>query len=177
MQYYELLYIIPAAEDIEATKARVDEIIKGQEMEVLRHEEAGRFKLAYPMRHVRQGAYYLAAFKGEPTKVSGIEAGLRLEATVLRAMIARSSEVALERRITLAAFEQPVVDRGDRRRTSPRRGMRRPASVGASTITRPTPEAVIATAAPQVPITPAAEKMSEEEIDQQIDKILEEKVL
>jgi small subunit ribosomal protein S6 len=177
MHYYELLYIIPAAEDIEATKARVDEIIKGQDMEVLRHEEAGRFRLAYPMRHVRQGVYYLAAFKGEPTQVASIEAGLRLEASVLRAMIARSSERALERRMTLAAFEQPVIDRSDRRRTPPRRGVRRPASVGAPTVTRSAEEAVIVTAAPQIPVTPAAEKMSEAEIDQQIDKILEEKVL
>lgn len=173
MQYYELLYIIPAQEDIEAVKAKVDGILTGQGMEVLRHEEAGRFRLAYPMHHVRQGVYELALFHGDPRKLNAIETALRLERTVVRTMIARVSEAAKDRRIPIAVFEQPVVERSETRRSfSGARPARRFAThPGTASVARSVVPVVTPSAAP------AAKPMSEEEIEQQIDKILEEKVL
>lgn len=174
MNYYELLYIIPAGEDIEAVKAKVDGILTGQGMEVLRHEEAGRFRLAYPMHHVRQGVYELAYFCGDSRKLNAIETALRLERTLVRTMIARVSEGAKDRRIPIAVFEQPVVERAERRSFGGRPAPRRFGS-HASAAPAPRPAAPVATPTPTPAV--ATKPMSEEEIEQQIDKILDEKVL
>lgn len=172
MKYYELLYIIPATENLEAVRARVHTIVEGQGMEVLRHEEAGRFKLSYSMRHIRQGVYHLMVFRGEPRSVFLIETALRLERNILRAMITASSETALKRPINLATFQEPVLEKSEApRRRAPRQTFRRapvsaPASAGTAAVKSEVeqPETV-------------ARPMSSDEIDQQIDKILEEKVL
>lgn len=175
MQYYELLYIIPATEDIEGVKAKVDGILTGQGMEVLRHEEAGRFRLAYPMHHVRQGVYELALFRGDARKVNTIENALRLERAVVRTMIARVSEATKDRRIPIAVFEQPVVERTETRRSfsGARPARRFTTHSGSAPVARSVAPTALPVAAPAV----ATKPMSEEEIEQQIDKILEEKVL
>lgn len=174
MQYYELLYIIPAQEDVEVVKTRVGAILTGQGMEVLRHEEAGRFRLAYPMHHVRQGVYELALFRGDARKINVIESALRLERTVVRTMIARVSEAAKDRRIPLAVFEQPVLERSERRSFS---GSRAPRRFGTHVVAAPPARPAAPVAAPAPATAVVAKPMSEEEIEHEIDKILEEKVL
>ena len=175
MQYYELLYIIPATEDIEGVKAKVETILTTQGMELVRHEEAGRFRLAYPMRHVRQGVYELALFRGDTRKITAVETALRLERTIIRAMIARIAEANKDRRIPIAVFEQPVLDRPEGRRNfastrSPRRFSTAPAAVASVKVALPD-------ASPATASVVTAKPMSEAEIDHEIDKILEEKVL
>lgn len=178
MKYYELLYIIPATEDWEATSGHVESVVKAQEMEILRHEEAGRFRLAYPMRHVRQGVYRLMVFRGEPRGIFPIETALRLERNVLRAMITASNESALKRPVNLMTFQEPAMPRDARDesvRRSSRPGLRRvPGRVPAMAAT-----AVVAASPSAVAEPPKilAKPMSSDEIDQEIDKILEEKVL
>ncbi len=87
MNHYELLYIIPLAigeNKVEATKNKVDNMLKTLMAEVTMQEEIGKRKLAYPIKQVRYGHYILMEFNLEPSKLKDLERDFRLSTDILR---------------------------------------------------------------------------------------------
>ena len=78
MQKYELLYILPTKytdEEIGGVISKLTEEMKASGVNIVRAEQAGKLKLAYPIRHQRYGYYVIAAieaeFEGSPGSSSG----------------------------------------------------------------------------------------------------------
>lgn len=163
VNYYELLVVIPTTqtdEEIVAAVDRVAQILTESGAEIKRREEVGKFRLTYPIRHLHHGSYHLFVFITESGAVRQINDKLRLSSGVIRFEISRSTPTAVGKRYFITQYQEPLVDRGEREVIRPR--IQRPR-------TAPVPIQSI--------IAPTAEPLSTEEIDKQIDKILEEKII
>lgn len=92
MQNYELLFILPgtmsedeAAPVVEKVKKAVaDNAGVGWDLEAMEKR-----RLAYPMKHIRYGYFYLAFFHAEQASAVKIQNELRLMPGLLRALVAK----------------------------------------------------------------------------------------
>lgn len=169
MQYYELTAIFPTTQTQDETEAafgRVLEILKKQDVEVVRKEGLGKFRLAYPIKHVQHGDYFLILFQAEAEKIKPIREALTLNGETLRFTIEQTDKGALKRVYKVIQYEAPVVERARRRI------LRRP-HLAPTPISKPAVPAPAPAPAPAAPAKP----ISTEEIEEQIDKILEEKII
>ncbi|MBI4280650.1 30S ribosomal protein S6 [Candidatus Uhrbacteria bacterium] len=158
MQHYELLVIISASQtesEIQGVEERLKVLVTEQGAEILRAEVLGKVKLAYPLGNLRHALYYFLVFKSEPTLISSLRQALKLFDGIARFEIEKTTEASANRLYQLISYQEPVVDRDREREERPR--------------------------APRMPVRAAparaAKPMSEAEVNAQIEKILEEKVL
>lgn len=166
MRYYELLCLFSAQqtdEDIVALVERVRGIVTGVGGEIAREVELGKYRLTYPIGKTRHASYRLFVFKSESANVKIMEEKLRLTPDVVRCEISKATEAALTRRYAITQYEEPLTERGERERDDMRYRQRRD--------TRPP-----VVAAHSV-VAPAVAPLSTEELEKQIDKILDEKIL
>lgn len=92
---YELLYIIPATftdDDVGGIEANVKALLEKQGATIDETTRLGKFRLAYPIKHVRHGHYILAKFTAEGATVAKIDEALRISNDVLRHLILRADE-------------------------------------------------------------------------------------
>jgi small subunit ribosomal protein S6 len=94
---YEVLYIVRA--DLEDDKVqdavkRVNTLIERSGGAVERTNLWGKRKLAYEVKHQKEGSYVLQDFQLEPDRVPELEAGLKITEEVLRHLIVRKPEKA-----------------------------------------------------------------------------------
>ncbi len=157
MRYYELITIIPSRytdTEVEGILARVGELLRTHGAEVARIQNLGRVKLAYPVLGQRFATYIRIVFKGEARAVVALRQGLRLFGEIVRFTIIATEEAALHRSFQLVPYQEPIPaserERDDRPRL-PR--------------------------APHRPTPVVAKPITEAELEKQIDKIIEEKVL
>ncbi len=108
MNHYEILLLInPNLTDEEAAAQAtgVAKRIQDAGGRIEREEHLGKRKLAYPVEHQKNGFYELIEFELDPTKLHGLEAGLRLEMEsilrhqVVRRIIRNPEVVAREREL------------------------------------------------------------------------------
>ena len=97
MRDYEVLYIVRA--DLEEDKVqdavkRVNTLIERSGGAAVRTNLWGKRKLAYDVKHQKEGAYVLQDFHIEPTRVPELEAALKITEEVLRHIIVRKPEKA-----------------------------------------------------------------------------------
>ncbi|HWP34319.1 MAG TPA: 30S ribosomal protein S6 [Thermodesulfobacteriota bacterium] len=95
MARYELTFIVhPERSDEEARKLaeRIGEIVTREGGAVLKVEEWGKRKLAYPIRKQTKGTYLLLHFTGGGRAVAEVERALRLSDDVLRYLTVRLDE-------------------------------------------------------------------------------------
>ena len=156
MEKYELLYIIPA----KYTDAEVDGLIKkisglvsGAGATVSATHHLGARKLAYPIKHVRNGHYVLTVFDAEAPVAVKLNEILRLSTDVLRHLI-----VKRDPRIT--AIPSLVEEEEFRGRRDD---------------LRPRPRAPVQLR-PQMP-APTKPAMTSEELEKKLDEILTEEIL
>lgn len=90
MRDYELVIIVTpdleetaTAEIVEKVKSWITD--SGGSIETF--EEWGRQKLAYLIRNLKEGIYYLFKFKLEPTAIAGLERNFHLQESILRFLI------------------------------------------------------------------------------------------
>lgn len=162
MKYYQLLAILSPERqenEVKAAEDHIKELLKAQEAEAVRIENLGKIKLAYPIGNHRYGIYVLVIFKAEPKAIAVFKKAFQLTDGLARFDIAEVTEAALRRQYHLNAYQEPVVDH-DRERDEARSRMR----VSAPAV------AAVAKAVPVKTIT-------DEEVNAQIEKILDEKVL
>ena len=97
MRDYEVLYIVRADIDDEKVQdavKRVNTLIQRSGGTPERTNLWGKRKLAYDVKHQKEGAYVLQDFKLEPERVPELEASLKITEEVLRHLIVRKPEKA-----------------------------------------------------------------------------------
>jgi small subunit ribosomal protein S6 len=94
---YEVLYIVRADLDDEKVQdavKRVNTLIQRSGGTPERTNLWGKRKLAYEVKHQKEGAYVLQDFQLDPGRVPELEAGLKISEEVLRHLIVRKPEKA-----------------------------------------------------------------------------------
>jgi small subunit ribosomal protein S6 len=97
LREYEVLYIVRA--DLEDDKVqdavkRVNTLIERSGGTVERTNLWGKRKLAYEVKHQKEGSYVLQDFQFDPGRVPELEAALKITEEVLRHLIVRKPEKA-----------------------------------------------------------------------------------
>jgi small subunit ribosomal protein S6 len=108
---YEILYIVrPEFDDeqLQAAIATVDKLIQNLGGAVQKTDVWGRRRLAYEVRHLREGQYVLTDFQFEPARVPELEATLKISDTVFRHLVVRKPELK-DRRARSAPAAEPQV--------------------------------------------------------------------
>lgn len=123
---YELMVIFPATlpdEEVPTLRTKVATALAEHGLKITGQEDFGKRKLAFPIKHVRQGFYELYRFDGPRSSIGKIDRSLRLMPEVLRHLVTvrrvRSEaqleeEAALRERIQakrMAAEERAVAER------------------------------------------------------------------
>ncbi len=88
---YELIYIVPAQftdTELPAVQAKIAAVLETAGAKILRHEAAGKLKLAYPIKHGRFGQFFLAYFEAEKSQLAKIQELLRMTVEIVRFQIA-----------------------------------------------------------------------------------------
>lgn len=158
MKQYELLYIVSSKftdAEVDGIMDKVSAMIAKHGATILRNENIGKLRLAFPIKAERNGSYILVHFDVEGAETSELDRQLRLSDEVLRHMLVERAEGAEVRRYVLESYQPPLTEEGHRRRDE----KLRPQSV------RPSSSAAAVT----VP------EMSMEELDKKLDEILEDK--
>jgi small subunit ribosomal protein S6 len=165
MKEYELLYIVPAQyTDIEISKIqeKIHQLLESTGAKVLRDENLGKVRLAYPIKTQRHGSYILAHFNAEPSVIQDLNRRLTLTEEILRHTLLVRAKGALEKKFELLSYVAPLSEEARAEREPSSRRSARPIT------RRPIPQ--IASPTPAVAQVPA---MSMEELDEKLDKILE----
>jgi small subunit ribosomal protein S6 len=92
---YEVLYIVRADMDddkVQEAVKRVNTLIERAGGTVERTNLWGKRKLAYEVKHQKEGAYVLQDFQVAPERVPEFEAALKITEEVLRHLIVRKPE-------------------------------------------------------------------------------------
>ena len=98
MRDYEVLYIVRADLDDEKVQdavKRVNTLIERSGGTVEATNLWGKRKLAYEVKHQKEGSYVLQDFQLNPDRVPELEAGLKITEEVLRHLIVRKPEKAV----------------------------------------------------------------------------------
>jgi small subunit ribosomal protein S6 len=93
---YEILYIVRPEldeEQLQAAIGTVDKLIGNLGGAVQKTDVWGRRRLAYEVRHLREGQYVLTDFQIDPARVPEMEATLKISDTVFRHLVVRKPEI------------------------------------------------------------------------------------
>ena len=97
MREYEVLYIVRADLDddkVQDAVKRVNTLIERSGGTIERTNLWGKRKLAYEVKHQKEGAYVLQDFQLEPSRVPELESSLKITEEVLRHLVVRKPEKA-----------------------------------------------------------------------------------
>jgi small subunit ribosomal protein S6 len=96
MRKYELTYVVRTDVSEDTVKSTMDQIqqwVTAEEgNEILRVDQWGRRRLAYPIRDQREGHYVLLDVNLAPESIAEIERNLKLSDEVLRYLLVRADE-------------------------------------------------------------------------------------
>lgn len=109
---YELLYIISASftdEEMGAVEGRVKALLEKNGATVNTVTRLGKFRLAYPIKHVRHGHYVLVRFAADTQAMAKIDEALRISNDVLRHLIVHAEDAGSEK-FDLVQFTEVSVD-------------------------------------------------------------------
>jgi small subunit ribosomal protein S6 len=126
---YEVLYIVRADLDDEKVQdavKRVNTLIERSGGTPDRTNLWGKRKLAYEVKHQKDGAYVLQDFKLDPDRVPELEAGLKITEEVLRHLVVRKPEKTAATAVTPPAevVPEPIAVESDNAAGRVRRGDR-----------------------------------------------------
>ncbi len=100
-QYYEFLGIIPgtlAENEVPAVIKKITDFFIAQDGEISYQDNFGRKRMAYPVKHLRYGYYFLLELILAPEKLVSTEKKLRLEENLLRFLIIKTKPKSREER-------------------------------------------------------------------------------
>lgn len=92
MRDYELVFILTPElpdEELPGVIDKVTHLVSDKGGEVVKVDQWGRRRFAYPLKHFREGNYVLAQLKMEPKETKGLEDNLRVTESVLRHLLVR----------------------------------------------------------------------------------------
>jgi small subunit ribosomal protein S6 len=107
---YEVLYIVRADLDddkVQDAVKRVNTLIERSGGTIEQTNLWGKRKLAYEVKHQKEGSYVLQDFQLDPNRVPELEASLKITEEVLRHLIVRKPEKAAP--VTAVAPPPPEV--------------------------------------------------------------------
>jgi len=116
---YEVLYIVRADIDDEKVQdavKRVNTLIERSGGAADRTNVWGKRKLAYDVKHQKDGSYVLQDFQLDPNRVPELEASLKITEEVLRHLIVRKPEKPVATAVTPPPAEvanQPLAQEPD----------------------------------------------------------------
>lgn len=90
MNKYEALFIIKPDLEAEANKAVIDKftsVITNGGGAVVKVDEWGKKKLAYPINYIKEGFYVLITFDAEPTVPAELERNFRTTEDIMRYLV------------------------------------------------------------------------------------------
>lgn len=164
---YELLYIIPTRytdAEVGEIQTKVNGLVQKVGAKVVKEENLGRIRLAYPIKQTRHGTYILAYLEAETAMVAKLENQLRLTGEVLRHMIVQLPKGIPERSFELESYVAPLSEEEEENRRAAKRtvtGFVLPAKV---------PEVVAGNVGP---MAHEEKPLSMEELDKKLDEILD----
>ncbi len=94
MRAYEVLYIIKPLEE-EQTEAVIEKfksLIENNGGEIVSLDKWGKRKLAYEIKHNREGYYVLIKFNGTPETAAELDRVFRITDEILKFMIIREED-------------------------------------------------------------------------------------
>ncbi|MDQ6792279.1 MAG: 30S ribosomal protein S6 [Candidatus Dormibacteraeota bacterium] len=162
---YEILYIVRPELDEERLNeaiATVNRLIENLGGKSQKTDIWGRRRLAYEVRHLREGQYVLTDFQVEPASVPEMEATLKISETVFRHLIVRKPEPRPARngRRRAAASQEAAAAEPAPAEPAPTPETATPAAVQAPEPT--TASAPTAETASEVPAEPSPEPVAEQ---------------
>lgn len=95
---YETVVIVSASledEDVEKILKRYEEFFKNNNIEILEIEKWGRKRMAYHIKKIRTGYYFLIRFKSDGSFIKRFERALQIDEQILRYMTIRLDKKAL----------------------------------------------------------------------------------
>lgn len=116
--YYEFLGIIPgglAENETEPVIKQITDFFVSQKAELTHNEYLGRKRLAYPIKHLRHGYYFLIEFYLSKDGLKEIEKKLRLNENLLRYLIIKTKPKTREEREKEKMRQQANKEKKDRR--------------------------------------------------------------
>jgi len=122
---YEILYIVRADLDddkVQDAVKRVNTLIERSGGTSERTNLWGKRKLAYEVKHQKEGSYVLQDFQLDPTRVPELEAGLKITEEVLRHLVVRKPEKVVATPVTPPPAEvvlEPIAVEADAARVRP----------------------------------------------------------
>jgi len=156
MQKYELLFIVPAKfteTELSGEADKIKAVVTAAGASVAESHDLGRRKLAYPIKNVRNGNYFLFFIESEQAAIAKLNEMLRLSTDILRHLI-----TVRDPKITkIPSFAEEEMRRERQEAAPPVRPQ------------QPPPQ--------QAPLMPAKEKLSMEELDKKLDEILTDDIL
>ena len=111
MKGYELLYIVGSQftdEEIGGIQAVMTKLLETAGAKILRNENLGKIRLAYPIKKIRHGSYILVHFDAEGSALSDLNRRIGLTEEVLRHTILERPEGAVERTFELSSYVPPL---------------------------------------------------------------------
>ena len=96
--YYEGLFLFPqsVSANLKAAVDHIETILGRADAEVISLQKWDERRLAYQIKGVKRGVYFLVYFKAEHDKLTSIERDCNLSEELLRAMVLRADHVKLE---------------------------------------------------------------------------------
>ncbi len=169
MNKYELLYIV-------GTQYTDPEVAKIQEQvlaeiaaiggTIVRHENLGKIRLAYPIKKARHGTYILSYFDASPDGVNALNRKLTLTDEVLRHTLTTRPNGIDKLPVEISSYVAPLSEEARKQKFDTRSDEpARPPSYQK-------PEEISATVAPSV-VMASEPKMSIEELDKKLDELLQ----
>lgn len=114
MRQYELTFIVsphlPETE-LNTTLDQIQGYIRQAGIEIEKFEKLGRRRLAYEIKHEREGFYVLATLRGQGTGIAEIERRLRVSDAILRYLTVRVDEEYLRAERMAAERNQRMAKR------------------------------------------------------------------
>ncbi len=95
MNMYEVLFIVKADLDEKAIKETVsnfENVLKSMKSEIIDLKDLGQKKLAYPIKNVVRGYYYLCNVKAKPEAIAELDRKSKLDNNILRHLIIKKEE-------------------------------------------------------------------------------------
>lgn len=163
MKEYELLYIVGTQftdQEIVGIQSKIDEMLTQAGAKVLKTQNLGKIKLAYPIKKIRHGSYMLSYFDAESSVIVDLNRRLGLAEEILRHTLLERPSGALERVFELTSYVAPLSEEAKSEREMKR------APVKTFKKAEPQPPS-------HLPAFATESSMTMEELDQKLDKILE----
>lgn len=162
MNKYELLYIVGTQytdTEVSEIQGKIVAMLEKVGANILRNENLGKIRFAYPIKKARHGTYILVHFDADPAVVQALNRQLELTDEILRHTLLVRVPGSEKKKIELIPYVAPLSEEAKRSEAKP-------------TIQREksTPVEELVIAAPLLPAEPA---MSMEELDRKLDEILD----